>query len=89
MIGTWLVDTVKDYDYQTGDVKQECKVNPLLCYSKDGVGHFTQLVWKSSTRLGIGKASGKIGDMFCTWVVGRYSPAGNVIGKFQENVIKP
>ena len=79
----------KDYDYKTGDVKQQCKDNPATCYSKDGVGHFTQVVWKDSIKLGIGKATGKIDKVFCTWVVGRYSPAGNVMGKFQENVLKP
>ena len=79
----------KDYDYKTGDVKQQCKDNPATCYSKDGVGHFTQVVWKDSIKLGIGKATGKIDQMFCTWAVGRYAPAGNVMGKFQENVLKP
>ena len=79
----------KDYDYKTGDVKQQCKDNPATCYSKDGVGHFTQVVWKDSIKLGIGKATGKIDKLFCTWVVGRYSPAGNVMGKFQENVLEP
>ena len=79
----------KDYDYKTGDVKQQCKDNPATCYSKNGVGHFTQVVWKDSIKLGIGKATGKIDKLFCTWVVGRYSPAGNVMGKFQENVLKP
>ena len=56
---------------------------------QSGTGHFTQVVWKDSIKLGIGKATGKIDKLFCTWVVGRYSPAGNVMGKFQENVLKP
>lgn len=47
-------------------------------------GHFTQVVWKKSVELGIGKAvSGR-----CTYVVGRYKPAGNVLNNFRENVAK-
>jgi len=50
-----------------------------------GTGHFTQVVWKASIQLGIGKAE-KDG---CVYVVGRYSPAGNMMGDFESNVLKP
>jgi hypothetical protein len=45
-------------------------------------GHFTQVVWKGSKKIGIGAATrnGK------TYVVANYSPAGNYQGEFQENV---
>lgn len=48
-------------------------------------GHFTQVVWKSSTEVGVGKAT----DGKMTFVVGRYSPPGNLSnpGYFQENVL--
>jgi len=49
-------------------------------------GHFTQVVWKGSTRLGIGKATGYVDGMPCEFVVGRYSPAGNLEGAFRANV---
>ena len=50
-------------------------------------GHFTQVVWKGSTRLGIGKATGYVdGFGTCEFVVGRYSPAGNLEGAFRANV---
>merc|ERR1712038_354611 len=52
-------------------------------------GHFTQVVWRSSTKLGIGIGKGKVDNMFCTWIVGRYSPAGNVQGHYRENVMRP
>ena len=76
----------KDYDYDTGAVKTESKGK--------AIGHFTQVVWKASIKLGIGKATGKVVDdkgisWFCTWVVGRYSPPGNYRGQYQENVLKP
>ena len=79
----------KDYDYESGGVD---KFLGIFDFSDNGIGHFTQVVWKKSTKLGIGRATGKIDgliDMHCTWVVGRYSPAGNVLGRFKENVLKP
>ncbi|KAK7420699.1 hypothetical protein QQZ08_010280 [Neonectria magnoliae] len=36
-------------------------------------GHYTQIVWSTSTKVGMGVASGNGG----TYVVARYSPAGN------------
>ncbi|GLC34467.1 hypothetical protein PLESTF_000535100 [Pleodorina starrii] len=48
------------------------------------IGHFTQLVWKSSTKLGCGAAKGRN----CYVVACHYSPAGNMIGdsSFYNNV---
>lgn len=43
-----------------------------------GTGHFTQVVWKASTELGMG-VSGK----YC---VARYKAAGNMSGAFVANV---
>ena len=53
-----------------------------------GTGHFTQVTWIGSTELGVGRAVGKKNGMHCTYVVGRYRPPGNFMGKFQENVKK-
>ncbi|GMR53109.1 hypothetical protein PMAYCL1PPCAC_23304, partial [Pristionchus mayeri] len=47
-------------------------------------GHFTALVWKSSTSLGLGIANSKSGK---TFVVAQYSPAGNRAGQYVENVL--
>lgn len=49
-------------------------------------GHFTQVVWKSSTSLGCGAAKSKDQSYF---IVCRYGPAGNVLGQFPENVVRP
>lgn len=53
-------------------------------------GHFTQLVWKASKRLGCGYAvcNGKNGTPGKFWVC-EYSPAGNVVnhGYFMANVL--
>ncbi|XP_015212668.1 GLI pathogenesis-related 2, like [Lepisosteus oculatus] len=53
-----------------------------------GTGHFTAMVWKSSRELGVGKATATDGS---TFVVARYSPAGNIVnqGQFEENVLPP
>ncbi|MDB9436159.1 CAP family protein [Dolichospermum lemmermannii CS-548] len=56
-------------------------------------GHFTQVVWKSSTQLGCGTAKGTKtlnGTKYnAFYVVCHYLPAGNVQGQFPANVLKP
>jgi len=43
-----------------------------------GTGHFTQVVWKGSTLLGMGVAG--------TYCVARYKAPGNMMGAFEANV---
>ena len=45
-------------------------------------GHFTQLVWKSTTQVGFGLGI-KGNKYYC---VGQYYPSGNYQNRFQENV---
>ncbi len=47
-------------------------------------GHFTQVVWKDTTKLGCGKAKSTDGKVF---VVCNYDPPGNVQGQFSQNVL--
>lgn len=50
-------------------------------------GHFTQLVWAKSRYLGVGLTkSSSTGKYF---VVMKYDPAGNFLGKYRENVKMP
>lgn len=49
-------------------------------------GHFTQVVWKESQEMGMGRAQTADGRL--TFVVARYKPAGNMLNHFQENVFK-
>ena len=49
-------------------------------------GHFTQLIWKNSKEVGFGVTKNKDGQWF---VVANYFPAGNIMGKFRENVLIP
>ncbi|XP_051278363.1 Golgi-associated plant pathogenesis-related protein 1 isoform X1 [Dicentrarchus labrax] len=52
---------------------------------QSGTGHFTQVVWKDSTELGVGMAT----DGHKIFVVGQYRPAGNMNmpGYFEKNVL--
>ncbi|MEO3857023.1 CAP family protein [Acrocarpospora sp. B8E8] len=52
-------------------------------------GNFTQVVWKGTTRLAIAVAQCPAGSIFPStsyFVVARYSPPGNVMGQFPQNV---
>ncbi|MEE6504712.1 hypothetical protein FKM82_005308 [Ascaphus truei] len=59
-------------------------------FSKPGfsgtTGHFTQVVWKDSTQLGVGLATDGKGVFY---VVGQYNPHGNITnaGYFEKNVL--
>lgn len=51
-----------------------------------GTGHFTQMVWKGSKEIGVGKAKTSGGKVI---VVASYRPAGNLVGSYKENVNPP
>lgn len=50
------------------------------------IGHFTQVVWKSTKKLGVGIASIKRDFWTKTYVVARYTPPGNYYGQFKKQV---
>jgi len=68
VVDQWFKESDK-YDF-SGDFQQ-------------GTGHFTQVVWKNSKEIGVGKAYSKDGRVF---VVCNYHPAGNVLTTFKDNV---
>lgn len=51
-----------------------------------GTLHFTQVVWKETKDLGMGKAVSERNGMTCTYVVGRYRKMGNMGGEYKDNV---
>ncbi|CAR29972.1 hypothetical protein ZYGR_0AD06630 [Zygosaccharomyces rouxii] len=51
----------------------------------ESTGHFTQLVWKSSTKVGCG--SKQCGGSVGKYIICNYNPAGNFIGDFSQNVL--
>jgi len=67
-------DEIKDYSFQSTP-----KYNP-------NCGHFTQVIWADSTEIGAGIATTKDGKNF---VVVRYSPSGNNLSTFKDNIKTP
>lgn len=43
------------------------------------IGHYTQMIWKDTTKVGIGAYVNKKGNVY---VVARYFPPGNFLGKY-------
>ena len=85
-------DEIKDYDYKNPGFSMSKKLLTFLV--KIGLqnlylflietGHFTQVVWKSSTELGCG-----ISVDSNNRIVGvcNYNPPGNYMGQFDSNVL--
>ncbi|CAF1111504.1 unnamed protein product [Adineta steineri] len=66
-------DEVKDYNYSQPGFSAK-------------VGHFTQVIWKNSKQLGVGVAFSKDGRKAV--VVTNYSPPGNYMNQFDQNVLR-
>lgn len=66
-------DEIEDYDFNSD-------------WGCSGCGHFTQVIWKGSKEVGFGVTKNNRGQYF---VVANYFPAGNTIGTFKENVLRP
>lgn len=63
---------------------------PGYTYGDDyssGIGHFTQVVWANSERIGCGIGVASSGNAF--FGVAQYDPPGNYEGEFPENVLEP
>ena len=57
----------------------------------ESTGHFTQLVWKDTTKVGCGAVhcNSNVNNGASGWyLVCEYTPRGNVIGAFKQNVGK-
>ncbi|CAF5129317.1 unnamed protein product, partial [Rotaria sp. Silwood1] len=63
----------------------------LYDYNKPGynksIGHFSQIVWKDTKRLGVGYATAREGRKM--FVVAQYRPPGNYDFEFSTCVLKP
>ncbi|EFQ31695.1 SCP-like extracellular protein [Colletotrichum graminicola] len=57
--------------------KEDYKGDTISETNYMGFGHYTQIVWESTTKVGLAVASNSQG----TYVVARYSPPGNFIGQ--------
>ena len=50
-----------------------------------GTGHFTQMIWKGTEKVGFGWEESSKNNKF--YFLAYYYPAGNEVGKFKENVL--
>ncbi|XP_066921415.1 venom allergen 5 2-like [Clytia hemisphaerica] len=66
-------DGIENYDFTTGQMKDEYGVV---------IGHLTQLLWDTTAEVGCGVVTGPSG----TFVVARYSPGGNISGRYTQHV---
>lgn len=66
---------IKDYDFLAPAPMDSSKT-----------GHFTQLVWKDSTKVGAGRVYGRGDQWYETYIALVFSPAGNREGAYQANV---
>jgi len=68
------------YNYETFASKDPSKA----------IGHFTQLVWKGSTKIGAGRVCGSAdGTWHDTYIAVNFSAAGNMAGAYKDNVLPP
>lgn len=72
-VKSWY-DEVKQYDFRNGSFS-------------GATGHFTQVVWKGTTKFGCAAAQGKGSRWYETYVVCVYQAPGNMMGDFQKNVL--
>lgn len=69
MVGFW---TIERQDFVPGVFPNVSRTGDWL-----DVAHYTQMIWKTTTHVGCGVASGRLGE----FMVCRYSPPGNADGR--------
>jgi len=62
-----------------------CKVEPNFNEYSPDIGQFSQVIWKDTDFIGLGRSTRDKGDLMCTYIVARYSPQATKSG-FAENV---
>ncbi|CAI2722462.1 unnamed protein product [Schistosoma spindalis] len=53
--------------------------------NQENKGYFTQMIWKKTKKVGYGFTKSNIGNTI--FIVGHYSPAGNKLTEYQNNVL--
>jgi len=76
-VAAYWYKEVKKYDFFK---------DPSLLHTNVNTGHFTQMVWAATRYFGAGKSFTSSGKMF---VVAFYFPCGNIVDKYQMNVLPP
>jgi pathogenesis-related protein 1 len=66
------------YTYGTFMTADKCDMQCTTKMNSDGCGHYTQVVWRASVKIGCGVTSCSNGTR--TEVICNYAPAGNFVG---------
>ncbi|CAG0894725.1 unnamed protein product [Cyprideis torosa] len=77
MVIGWYKES-SNYNFDSEPSKLEI---PKASLDSSSVGHFTQIVWKDTKRIGVGRATSNRGAWY---VVVNYSPKGNYVGEFMQ-----
>ena len=87
----WIVESIT-FAFRYGEEHHYNYLKGRAKNKKSVIGHFTQIVWRDTTRLGVGIAS-KFERQnsgiryFNSYVVARYMKLGNVEGHFRQKVM--
>lgn len=75
--------------YRKGLGSMFISLNSVDPFQLSPSGHFTQVVWNSTTNVGLGIARQDSENSHLVVVVANYAPGGNVLGRFKDNVSRP
>jgi uncharacterized protein YkwD len=76
----WYAEN-SNYDYATGQKIDPDPYKPI--------GHFTALVWKNTSKIGVGRVAGQGATMWETYIVANFMAGGNITGQYVMNVVAP
>ena len=77
-VDKWYAEN-SNYDYAAG---QQIDPDP-----NKPTGHFTALVWKNTTKLGVGRVAGQGTKWWETFIVANFSLPGNMQDQYVMNVV--
>lgn len=77
--GYSVVTACEDWYSEKAKMPKNARTMTINLFNQ-GVGHYTQMIWKGTTQIGAGIAQYQQGGFTWTVVVCCYNPAGNVIG---------
>lgn len=77
-VNSWYQE-MTNYDFAKGQPIDPDPTKPI--------GHFTALVWKNTTKLGIGRVAGQGKQYWETYIVANFAPPGNMRGEYVINVV--
>ena len=79
-VSAWAAE-IACWTYGTVLGTETCNTTCYTNLHSDGCGHYTQVVWRSSTKLGCGVGTCKNGALTEDIWICNYAPGGNIIGR--------